>query len=265
MPTRKTKRETRFTTGPSSIGSSTPISNAASSRTCRSGSCRKRFPSNRILTSTMDARRYDEIYTGWAYPPKDYAKWAELAYQWVKHCVDQYGTSGSRAVVLGGLERGEYRLLARYARGVQEASRLRDRRCSARTAHRTGRRTRHCGPRRQCMRDFLEHQFRGTNFVTGKTGTPIDFIAFHAKGRPEVRRWPCTHGHLQSALHHRRRFPDRRVVSRTEVEADRHRRIRPRRLCGLSRTAAGTATRPCIPVTRRPASHESTIPRKGTA
>jgi xylan 1,4-beta-xylosidase len=35
------------------------------------------------------------------------------------------------------------------------------------------------------MRDFLEHQLRGRNFVTGKAGTPIDFLAFHAKGRPE--------------------------------------------------------------------------------
>ena len=35
---------------------------------------------------------YDEIYTGWAYPPKDYAKWAELVYQWAKHCVERYGT-----------------------------------------------------------------------------------------------------------------------------------------------------------------------------
>src|SRR3954470_5187013 len=26
--------------------------------------------------------RYDAITTGWAYPPKDYAKWGELAYRW---------------------------------------------------------------------------------------------------------------------------------------------------------------------------------------
>ena len=34
---------------------------------------------------------YNDVYTGWAYPPKDYAKWAELVYQWVKHCVEKYG------------------------------------------------------------------------------------------------------------------------------------------------------------------------------
>ena len=35
--------------------------------------------------------RYDAINAGWAFPPKDYAKWAELTYQWVKHCVERYG------------------------------------------------------------------------------------------------------------------------------------------------------------------------------
>jgi hypothetical protein len=34
---------------------------------------------------------YDEIYTGWAYPPKDYAKWAELVYRWSRHCAERYG------------------------------------------------------------------------------------------------------------------------------------------------------------------------------
>src|SRR5688572_14587069 len=34
---------------------------------------------------------YGDIYTGWAYPPKDYAKWSELVYQWVKHSVAKYG------------------------------------------------------------------------------------------------------------------------------------------------------------------------------
>ena len=33
-------------------------------------------------------------------------------------------------------------------------------------------------------RDFLEHCLRGTNHATGKVGTPIDFVSFHAKGSP---------------------------------------------------------------------------------
>ena len=32
--------------------------------------------------------KYEEIYRGWAYPPRDYTKWGDLAYAWVKHCVE---------------------------------------------------------------------------------------------------------------------------------------------------------------------------------
>jgi hypothetical protein len=34
------------------------------------------------------------------------------------------------------------------------------------------------------LREFLEHCLRGTNHATGEKGTPLDFIAFHAKGAP---------------------------------------------------------------------------------
>ncbi|WP_293887777.1 MULTISPECIES: GH39 family glycosyl hydrolase [unclassified Sphingobacterium] len=35
--------------------------------------------------------KYSDIITGWAYPRKDYNKWGELVYQWVKHCLARYG------------------------------------------------------------------------------------------------------------------------------------------------------------------------------
>jgi hypothetical protein len=38
----------------------------------------------------------------------------------------------------------------------------------------------------QLLRDFIEHCLRGTNHATGKTGAPLDFVAFHAKGAPRV-------------------------------------------------------------------------------
>ena len=40
--------------------------------------------------------KYNEIYTGWAYPPKDYAKWSELVFQWTKHDVERYGSAEVR-------------------------------------------------------------------------------------------------------------------------------------------------------------------------
>src|SRR6266571_8034977 len=36
---------------------------------------------------------YQSIFTGWAQPPKDYGKWAELIYQWVRHSIEKYGKS----------------------------------------------------------------------------------------------------------------------------------------------------------------------------
>src|SRR5690606_16822629 len=34
---------------------------------------------------------YEDIITGWAYPPKDYDKWRDLVTAWVSHCVERYG------------------------------------------------------------------------------------------------------------------------------------------------------------------------------
>jgi xylan 1,4-beta-xylosidase len=129
--------------------------------------------------------KYDEIYTGWAYPPKDYKKWGDLVYEWTKHCVEKYGKAEvetwfwetwNEANI--GYWRGtpeEFRKLHDYAiDGVRRA---------LPTARVGGPDT--AGHGGQFARDFYEHQLRGKNFVTGKIGTPIDFVSFHAKGRPE--------------------------------------------------------------------------------
>jgi len=36
------------------------------------------------------------------------------------------------------------------------------------------------------LRQFLEHCAKGVNAATGKTGAPLDFISYHAKGSPRV-------------------------------------------------------------------------------
>jgi xylan 1,4-beta-xylosidase len=130
------------------------------------------------------AAKYDEIYTGWAYPPKDYAKWGELVYQWAKHCVEKYGKAEvetwywqtwNEANI--GYWRGtpeEFRKLHDYA--IDAVRR------ALPTARVGGPDT--AGSGGQFTRDFFEHQLRGTNFATGQVGTPIDFVSFHAKGRP---------------------------------------------------------------------------------
>src|SRR5215216_3943306 len=129
--------------------------------------------------------KYDEIYTGWAYPPKDYEKWAELVFQWTKHCVEKYGKAEC--------ETWWWQLWNEpnigYWRGTpQEFHKLYDYTVDAvkralPTARVGGPET--AGGRGgRFMRDFFEHCLRGKNYVTGKVGTPIDFLSFHAKGAP---------------------------------------------------------------------------------
>jgi xylan 1,4-beta-xylosidase len=133
---------------------------------------------------------YNRIYTGWAYPPKDYARWGELVHQWVRHSVERYGRSEVESWYWEvwnepdiGYWQGtpeEYRKLYDFAAdGVKRAL------PTARIGgpHVTG----PLGERTQTFfREFLEHCLRGTNHATGRTGSPLDFVAFHAKGAPRV-------------------------------------------------------------------------------
>jgi xylan 1,4-beta-xylosidase len=129
--------------------------------------------------------KYEEIYTGWAYPPTDYKKWADLIHAWATHCVEKYGRSEVEQWYWETWNEANIG----YWRGTPEEFRkLHDYTVDAirralPTARVGGPDT--AGNGGQFTRDFFEHQLRGTNFVTGKTGTPIDFVSFHAKGRPE--------------------------------------------------------------------------------
>jgi len=128
--------------------------------------------------------KYDEIFTGWAYPPKDYDKWRELVFQWTKHCVEKYG----RAEVESWYWEVWNEPNIGYWRGSpQEFLKLHDYaidgvRRALPTARVGGADSAGSGGR--FTRQFLEHCLRGTNFATGKIGTPLDFISFHAKGAP---------------------------------------------------------------------------------
>ena len=51
------------------------------------------------------------------------------------------------------------------------------------------------GPGGKFLREFLEHCARGTNYVTGQIGSPLDFISFHAKGSPVF-----TNGHVRMGM-----------------------------------------------------------------
>jgi len=128
--------------------------------------------------------RYDEIFTGWAYPPKDYKKWGDLVFEWTKHCVEKYG----RAEVESWYwEVWNEPNIGYWKSTPQEFLKLHDFaidgvRRALPTARVGGADTAGSGGR--FTRQFLEHCLRGTNFATGKIGTPLDFISFHAKGAP---------------------------------------------------------------------------------
>jgi xylan 1,4-beta-xylosidase len=138
---------------------------------------------------------YGEIYTGWAYPPKDYAKWAELVYQWVAHCVARYG---AKEVESWYWQVWNEANIAYWKGTPEEFRKLHDTAVDAvrralPTARVGGPDT--AGDGGKFMQDFLEHCLRGKNFATGRTGTPLDFLSFHAKGSPTF-----VDGHVRTGL-----------------------------------------------------------------
>lgn len=129
------------------------------------------------------------LWTGWTYPPKDYNKWRELIYQWVKHSVERYGKEEVTTWLWevwnepdipywsGTFE--EYCKLYDYAAdGLKRACPE----CTIGGPHTTSPRS---DKAYSYLTRFIEHCLRGKNYATGKTGTPLEYIGFHAKGSPE--------------------------------------------------------------------------------
>jgi xylan 1,4-beta-xylosidase len=141
----------------------------------------------------------ESISTGWAYPPKDYAKWADLVFRWVEHAVQRYG----RAEVETWYWEvwNEPNIL--YWRGTpEEYDKLYD--YSVDAVKRALPAARVGGPHvagpksaraTRFLRNFIEHCLGGTNHATGAKGSPLDFIAFHAKGEPKF-----VDGHVQTGI-----------------------------------------------------------------
>ncbi|HLP78730.1 MAG TPA: beta-xylosidase [Candidatus Paceibacterota bacterium] len=130
--------------------------------------------------------KYGAIGTGWAYPPKDYSKWAELVYQWAKHCVERYGQAE--------VEHWYWEVWnepngsAYWHAKPEEFYKLHDYAVDA--VRRALPNARVGGPDvagsgGKFMEGFLKHVVSGTNYATGQIGTPADFLSFHAKGSPQ--------------------------------------------------------------------------------
>jgi beta-xylosidase len=150
---------------------------------------------------------YGRIYTGWTYPPKDYVKWGELVHQWVKHSVNRYGKTEVESWYWEvwnepdiGYWKGtpeEFRKLYDYAADGLKRALPTARIGGPHVTGPNGQRT------QQLLRDFIEHCLRGTNYATGNTGSPLDFVAFHAKGAPRV-----VDGHVRMGISNQLRAID---------------------------------------------------------
>jgi xylan 1,4-beta-xylosidase len=144
------------------------------------------------------------LWTGWAYPPKDYHAWAELIYQWVRHCAERYG---AREVEnwywevwnepdIGywrGTPEEYYKLYDFAADAVKRAlpaARIGGPHCTGPAASQAA----------NFLRGFLEHVLHGKNFATGKMGSPLDYVGFHAKGNPHM-----LDGHVEMGIRNQAR------------------------------------------------------------
>jgi xylan 1,4-beta-xylosidase len=141
----------------------------------------------------------DQYSIGWSYPPKDYAKWGELVNQWVRHAMQKYGRSevatwywevwNEPDISYWHGTPEEYDKLYDYAAaGVKRAMPEAMVGGPASTGPSNERAA-------KFLRQFLEHCSSGKNSATGATGAPLDFITYHAKGRPSV-----VEGHVRMGI-----------------------------------------------------------------
>ena len=133
---------------------------------------------------------FDKYYVGWSYPPKDYAKWGELVYQWVRHEVEKHGAD---EVASWYWEVWNEPDISYWHGSPEEYNKLYDYAAAAVKRALPGAKvggpgtTGPASPKAAAFfRQFLEHCASGKHQVTGATGSPLDFITYHAKGRPAV-------------------------------------------------------------------------------
>ena len=152
----------------------------------------------KALSAHPDPYRHNfpegSVFTGWAYPPRDYRKWGEVVFQFVRHLRDRYGDAEVKTWLWEVWNEPDIE----YWKGTpEEYFKLYD--FAADAALRAFPEARIGGPdstgpagtkAAEFLRTFLEHCARQKNYVTGKIGSRLDFISFHAKGAPQ---WKSDH------------------------------------------------------------------------
>jgi xylan 1,4-beta-xylosidase len=148
-----------------------------------------------------DFPRVGDIYTGWAYPPKDYQKWSDLVFQFVDHLRQRYGDAEVKTWLWEVWNEPDIG----YWKGTREEYfKLYD--FSVEAVLRALPEARIGGPdttgpgnanAADFLRAFLEHCARGKNYANGKIGSRLDFVSFHPKGAPTWRG-----DHVQMGISH---------------------------------------------------------------
>lgn len=129
---------------------------------------------------------YREVFTGWAYPPNDYNKWRELVYQWAKHCVERYG---KKEVESWWWEVWNEPNIGYWQGTVEEYCKMYDYAADGLLKALPSARIGGCditGGGTKFLRTFIRHCLNDTNYATGKIGSPLHMVSFHAKGQPKV-------------------------------------------------------------------------------
>ncbi len=130
-----------------------------------------------------------DIFTGWSYPPKDYAKWGALVTAYATHLHERYGASVDTWL----WEVWNEPDIAYWHGTPEEYDKLYD--VTAEAIRKALPQAKIGGPEstgpyggksEAFLRQFLEHCARGRNAATGGTGAPLGFISFHPKGEPKV-------------------------------------------------------------------------------
>src|SRR5215471_1807657 len=140
------------------------------------------------------------IYTGWAYPPTDYQKWAELVFELVRHLKTRYGDAEVKTWLWEVWNEPDID----YWKGTpEEFFKLYD--FSVNAILRALPEARIGGPditgaanpkAAEFLRMFLDHCAHQKNYSSGKIGARLDFISFHPKGSP---KW--IGDHVQMGIH----------------------------------------------------------------
>ncbi len=135
-----------------------------------------------------------DVFTGWAYPPKDYRKWSELVFQFVSHLRERYGDAEVKTWLWEVWNEPDIP----YWKGTgEEYFKLYD--FSADAILRALPAARIGGPdstgpanpkAAEFLRLFLEHCAHQKNYASGKIGSRLDFISYHPKGSP---KWEGDH------------------------------------------------------------------------